>query len=52
MHDLAALPYEEIAQVTGVALGTVKSRISRGRRRLAELLEQPAPAPASKDHDG
>lgn len=52
MHDLGALPYDEIAQLTGVALGTVKSRISRGRRRLAELLEQPAPAPASKDQDG
>lgn len=52
MHDLGALPYEEIAQATGVALGTVKSRISRGRRRLAELLEQPATAPASKDQDG
>ena len=52
MHDLRALPYEEIAQATGVALGTVKSRISRGRRRLAELLEQPAQAGASKEHDG
>lgn len=52
MHDLGAVPYEEIAAATGVALGTVKSRISRGRRRLAELLEQPAPAPASNDQDG
>lgn len=52
MHDLGAVPYEEIAQITGVALGTVKSRISRGRRRLAELLEQPAPDTASKDQDG
>lgn len=52
MHDLGALPYEEIAQATGVALGTVKSRISRGRRRLAELLEQPARARTSKDQDG
>ncbi|HYO60322.1 MAG TPA: sigma-70 family RNA polymerase sigma factor [Actinomycetota bacterium] len=52
MHDLGAIPYDEIAEITGVALGTVKSRISRGRRRLAELLEQPAPAPASKEQDG
>lgn len=52
MHDLGALPYEEIAAITGVALGTVKSRISRGRRRLAVLLEQPGAAPASKDQDG
>ncbi|MGH2698395.1 MAG: RNA polymerase sigma factor [Actinomycetota bacterium] len=49
MHDLGGVPYEEIASVTGVPLGTIKSRISRGRRRLARLLE-PAEAPdSSKD---
>lgn len=32
------LSYEEAAQVTGVAIGTVKSRVSRARVRLAELL--------------
>ena len=30
--------YEEAAEMTGVAVGTVKSRANRGRRRLAELL--------------
>lgn len=30
--------YEEAAQMTGVAVGTVKSRANRGRRKLAELL--------------
>ena len=30
--------YEEAADMTGVAIGTVKSRANRGRRRLAELL--------------
>lgn len=30
--------YEEAAGMTGVAVGTVKSRANRGRRRLAELL--------------
>ena len=49
MHDLGGVPYEEIAHATGVAIGTVKSRISRGRRRLAELLEQPRRAAASKE---
>lgn len=49
MHDLGGLPYEEIAARTGVAIGTVKSRISRGRRRLAEVLEQPSPPTASKE---
>jgi RNA polymerase sigma-70 factor (ECF subfamily) len=49
MFDIGGIPYEEIAATTGAALGTVKSRISRGRRRLAELLEQPTPPPPSKE---
>lgn len=39
MHDLGGIPYEDIATLTGTMIGTVKSRISRGRRKLAELLE-------------
>ncbi|MCF3974356.1 RNA polymerase sigma factor [Paracoccus salsus] len=31
--------YEEAAEMTGVAVGTVKSRANRGRRKLAELLQ-------------
>jgi len=31
--------YEEAAEMTGVAVGTVKSRASRARLRLAELLQ-------------
>lgn len=49
MHDVGGVPYEEIARATGVALGTVKSRISRGRRLLAQRLEHRAPAPTSKE---
>jgi RNA polymerase sigma-70 factor (ECF subfamily) len=49
MHDLGGIRYEEIAALTGVSIGTVKSRISRGRRRLAELLEHPGGPPASKE---
>ena len=49
MHDLGGIPYEEIATTTGVAIGTVKSRISRGRRRLAELLEPGGSSLTSKE---
>ena len=49
MHDLGAVPYEEIAIVTGVPVGTVKSRISRGRRQLARLLEHKEGMDTSKD---
>ena len=36
--DQLGLSYEEISQEMDIAPGTVRSRISRGRRRLAELL--------------
>lgn len=49
MHDLGGISYEEIARATESPLGTVKSRISRGRRLLAELLEHRRPPPPSKD---
>lgn len=49
MHDLGGVPYEEIAKITQTNIGTVKSRISRGRARLAELLEQSDQAWASKE---
>ncbi len=36
----AGLSYEEAAETCGVAIGTVKSRVSRARSRLAEILEE------------
>jgi len=36
--DVQGLEYEEIAQVTRSNVGTVKSRLSRGRARLREIL--------------
>ena len=38
LRDFQELSYEEISKIVKVPLGTVKSRISRGRLKLQELL--------------
>lgn len=39
LRDVQGLEYREIADVLGIPLGTVESRIFRGRQRLRPLLE-------------
>jgi RNA polymerase sigma-70 factor (ECF subfamily) len=39
LFDIEGFDYAEIAEMTGVSLGTVKSRIHRGRLGLRDLLE-------------
>ncbi len=38
--DIQGLSYEEVSQATGSSLGTVKSRLNRGRARLRDVLLQ------------
>jgi RNA polymerase sigma-70 factor, ECF subfamily len=38
LYHIAELPVAEVARETGVPVGTVKARLSRGRRALAQLL--------------
>lgn len=39
LRDIQGLSYEEIAEITGVNVGTVKSRINRGRAQLQDMLK-------------
>ena len=39
LRDVQELSYDEIAQITGLPMGTVKSRINRGRSKLQDMLK-------------
>ncbi len=40
LRDVEELSYEEIEEITGLAAGTVKSRIFRARAQLKEMVER------------
>jgi RNA polymerase sigma-70 factor, ECF subfamily len=46
LRDVEEFTYAEIAEMLNVPIGTVMSRISRGRRMLYEKLSTPAPVAA------
>lgn len=42
LFDIEGLTYDEVATIEGVAVGTVKSRLHRGRAALRKVLEDSA----------
>jgi RNA polymerase sigma factor (sigma-70 family) len=50
LSDIEGLAYEEIAQITNTNIGTVKSRLSRGRSRLRDVLKAGELLPARYRH--
>lgn len=57
LFDIEGLTYDEVASIEGVAVGTVKSRLHRGRAALKKLLEDTSAKKGTFDkgaasHDG
>ena len=49
LRDIEGFVYEEVAEMQGVNLGTVKSRLVRGRAFLkSHLIQNSAPSPSTK----
>jgi len=40
LRDLQGKSYEEVAEILGLPLGTVKSRVNRARLQLARVLRE------------
>ncbi len=51
LRDLCDLDYSEIAEALGVPIGTVRSRIARGRAAIASFLSGDTPNPGLGEPD-
>ena len=45
LRDIQELSYDEISKIMDVPLGTVKSRINRGRLKLQDLIRKKGELP-------
>jgi RNA polymerase sigma-70 factor (ECF subfamily) len=52
LRDIEGFVYEEVAEMQGVNLGTVKSRLVRGRTALKAILMAPAEKDGSPENAG
>jgi RNA polymerase sigma-70 factor (ECF subfamily) len=52
LHDVRDLPQEEVAAILGIPVGTVKSRLHRGRIALARALDVHRPGERAGERDG
>ncbi|MDT0202109.1 RNA polymerase sigma factor SigE [Nocardioides sp. AE5] len=50
--DVEGLSYDEISEILGAKIGTVRSRIHRGRAMLREALAHRAPSPGRQRFNG
>lgn len=51
LADVEDVPYQQIAAILGVAIGTVKSRVHRGRAALGRALGEPDPLSRSSEEE-
>jgi RNA polymerase sigma-70 factor (ECF subfamily) len=52
LFEISGLSLEEIRAIQGGSLSGVKSRLVRGRQRLAEVMSDPVPTPTTNGSSG